>query len=296
MNGATGTDRSAILAAVLREFERWYQRWASGPQPGDAAASGLRAEYIRYCATLGQEVRVELPGGGVLTGRASDVDDVGRLLVTGPDGVQAVSAGRRRARPLTRPGACLDRRQSARRGHVSAIDATMGGMASTTGLTEGEELVLRLHPHWKTVLRPILILAATIVALLAVLIFLPAGHGSAVARLALGAVALIIALTWVVVPVLRWRTTSYELTNRRLRLRAGILTRSGRDFPLAKISDVSFAQGILDRVLGCGRLIVESPGEHGQLVLTEIPQVQGVQSTLFQLVGDEQARLAREQP
>ncbi len=93
LNGATGTDRSAILAAVLREFERWYQRWASGPQPGDAAASGLRAEYIRYCATLGQEVRVELPGGGVLTGRASDVDDVGRLLVTGPDGVQAVSAG-----------------------------------------------------------------------------------------------------------------------------------------------------------------------------------------------------------
>ena len=50
-----------------------------------------------------------------------------------------------------------------------------------------------------------------------------------------------------------------------------------------------------DRAFGCGRLIVESPGEHGELVLTEIPQVQDVQSTLFQLVGDEQARLAREQ-
>ena len=168
-------------------------------------------------------------------------------------------------------------------------------MANGSGLAAGEELVLRLHPHWKTVLRPILILAATVVALLAVLIFLPAGHDTAVARLALGAIALIIMLLWVVVPLLRWRTTSYELTNRRLRLRAGILTRSGRDFPLAKISDVSFAQGVLDRVLGCGRLIVESPGENGQLVLTEIPQVQGVQSTLFQLVGDEQARLSREQ-
>ncbi len=171
----------------------------------------------------------------------------------------------------------------------------MGGMASATGLAEGEEVVLRLHPHWKTVLRPVLILAATIVALLAALIFLPAGHQTAIARLALGAVALMIILVWVVVPLLRWRTTSYELTNRRLRLRAGILTRSGRDFPLAKISDVSFAQGVLDRVLGCGRLIVESPGENGQLVLTEIPQVQGVQSALFQLVGDEQARLSREQ-
>jgi uncharacterized membrane protein YdbT with pleckstrin-like domain len=171
----------------------------------------------------------------------------------------------------------------------------MGAMASTAGLVEGEEVVLRLHPHWRTVLRPVLVLAAAILALLALLFFLPAGHGPAIARLALGVVALIVIIAWVAVPLLRWRTTSYELTNRRLRLRAGILARSGRDFPLAKITDVSFAQGLLDRVLGCGRLIVESPGENGQLVLTEIPQVQAVQSTLFQLVGDEQARLAREQ-
>jgi uncharacterized membrane protein YdbT with pleckstrin-like domain len=108
-------------------------------------------------------------------------------------------------------------------------------------------------------------------------------------------VALVIDIVFVAIPLLRWRTTTYELTNRRLRLRAGLLTRTGRDFPLTRISDVSFAQGLLDRILGCGRLVVESPGEHGQLVLTEIPNVQGVQATLFQLVEDEQARLAREQ-
>jgi BirA family biotin operon repressor/biotin-[acetyl-CoA-carboxylase] ligase len=91
--GAATADRTAILAAVLREFEQWYQRWTSGPRPGDAAASGLRAEYLRQCATVGKDVRVELPGGSVLTGRASDVDDVGRLLVSTSRGVQAVSAG-----------------------------------------------------------------------------------------------------------------------------------------------------------------------------------------------------------
>ncbi len=99
---------------------------------------------------------------------------------------------------------------------------------------------------------------------------------------------------WSVVPYLRWRTTTYELTTRRLRLRSGILSRSGRDFPLTRISDVSFSKGPVDRLLGCGRLVVESPGEHGQLVLTEIPRVAFVQSTLFQLVEDEQERLARE--
>ena len=51
----------------------------------------------------------------------------------------------------------------------------------------------------------------------------------------------------------------------------------------------------IDRLLGSGRLVVESAGEHGQLVLTGIPDVQGVQATLFQLVGDEHQRLAREE-
>jgi uncharacterized membrane protein YdbT with pleckstrin-like domain len=167
-------------------------------------------------------------------------------------------------------------------------------MVSATGLAEGEHLVLRMHQHWKTVLRPVLVLALIVVALLLVLIFAASVRHAAVARFALGAVALVAAILWCATPLLRWWTTSYELTNRRLRLRAGIITRRGRDFPLTRISDVSFAQGLLDRMLGCGRLVVESPGEHGQLVLTEIPHVQRVQATLFQLVEDEQQRLARD--
>jgi uncharacterized membrane protein YdbT with pleckstrin-like domain len=162
------------------------------------------------------------------------------------------------------------------------------------GLSAGEHVVLRLHQHWKTVLRPVFALALIIAATLAVLILVPGLV--AVARLGIGAVALVLAIVFVAGPLLRWWTTSYELTNRRLRLRAGVITRRGRDFPLSRISDVSFAQGLLDRVLGCGRLVVESPGEHGQLVLTEIPHVQQVQATLFQLVEDEQARLAKDTP
>lgn len=168
-------------------------------------------------------------------------------------------------------------------------------MVGDRTLAAGERVVLKLHPHWRTLLRPVLILALIVVAAPTLLIFLPAQASTDPVRLAVGAIALAAAIVWFVVPLLRWWTTSYELTNRRLRLRAGILTRRGRDFPLARISDVSFAQGLLDRMLGCGRLIVESPGEHGQLVLTEIPQVQRVQATLFQLVENEQARLAREQ-
>jgi uncharacterized membrane protein YdbT with pleckstrin-like domain len=167
-------------------------------------------------------------------------------------------------------------------------------MAGEDSLTQGEQLILRLHPHWKTIVRPLFILVVIIAATVALLVLLPTGSHMGLVRLVIGAVALVAVIIWFLIPLLRWRTTSYELTNRRLRLREGILSRSGRDFPLIRISDVSFSHDLIDRLLGCGKLTVESAGEHGQLVLTEIPQVEKVQATLFQLVEDEQARLSRE--
>ena len=167
-------------------------------------------------------------------------------------------------------------------------------MAGDESLSEGEHFVLRLHPHWKTLLRPFFILLVILVVAIAALVMIPSGSGAGPARYAIGILVLVAVIIWGVVPVLRWRTTTYELTTRRLRLREGILSRTGRDFPLIRISDVSFTHGPIDRLLRCGKLIVESAGEHGQLVLNEIPHVQQVQSTLFQLVADEQARLARE--
>ena len=55
--------------------------------------AGLRTEYLRWCVTVGREVRVELPGGAALAGTATDVDETGRLAVrTGP-GTTLVGAG-----------------------------------------------------------------------------------------------------------------------------------------------------------------------------------------------------------
>jgi uncharacterized membrane protein YdbT with pleckstrin-like domain len=159
-------------------------------------------------------------------------------------------------------------------------------------LSGGERSVLVLHPHWKTILRPILLLILVLAGYGALVYF--RGHVPPAAFLGSGVLAIIV-LIGAAIPVLRWQTTTYGLTTRRLRLRRGILSRQGRDFPLIRISDVSFSHGLIDRLLGAGTLIVESAGEHGQLVLTEIPHVEMVQATLFQLVEDEQQRLARDE-
>jgi BirA family biotin operon repressor/biotin-[acetyl-CoA-carboxylase] ligase len=81
---ASSTDRTDLLAAILREIEHRYLRWTKSA--GDAVAAGLRDEYLTLCTTLGQQVRVLLPADRVLAGRAVDVDAAGRLLVEAAPG------------------------------------------------------------------------------------------------------------------------------------------------------------------------------------------------------------------
>ena len=47
---------------------------------------------------------------------------------------------------------------------------------------------------------------------------------------------------------------------------------------------MTFTHGLLDRILGCGTLLIESGGERGQLVINEIPHVETVQRQLSDLV------------
>jgi BirA family biotin operon repressor/biotin-[acetyl-CoA-carboxylase] ligase len=92
LHGAGDADRTALLAGLLLQIERWYLRWRGAG--GDADASGLRADYLRLSATVGSTVRVELPAGRSLAGRAIGIDETGQLLVTSAAGaVMTVSAG-----------------------------------------------------------------------------------------------------------------------------------------------------------------------------------------------------------
>jgi BirA family biotin operon repressor/biotin-[acetyl-CoA-carboxylase] ligase len=90
---ATTLDRTALLTALLEQLAHWYRAWRHASPPGDPDQSGLRQAYLDLCATIGRDVRVERPAGHVTAGRATGVDPDGRLIVAGPDGDEAVSAG-----------------------------------------------------------------------------------------------------------------------------------------------------------------------------------------------------------
>ncbi|MGI5269216.1 biotin--[acetyl-CoA-carboxylase] ligase [Nonomuraea sp. CA-218870] len=84
-------DRDPLLRAVLREVDVHYREWSRAG--GDADACGLRAAYLAVSATVGRDVRVELPGDGVLTGRATGVDHAGHLRVNAGGRDHTLSAG-----------------------------------------------------------------------------------------------------------------------------------------------------------------------------------------------------------
>jgi BirA family biotin operon repressor/biotin-[acetyl-CoA-carboxylase] ligase len=82
-------DRTDLLLAFLVELDAQVASWSSGREADPA----LREAYVDRCATLGEDVRVDLPSGATVEGRAVDVDDGGRLVVDTGDGRTAVGAG-----------------------------------------------------------------------------------------------------------------------------------------------------------------------------------------------------------
>jgi uncharacterized membrane protein YdbT with pleckstrin-like domain len=141
-------------------------------------------------------------------------------------------------------------------------------------LGEDEHVVTSTRTHWKALIVPFLVLLVIVAAGSFLAGMIPDGSWQDVGRIAIAVVGLGLFAIWVLKPFLDWFFATYTLTNRRLITRRGILSRSGRDIPLMRINDVSYEHGIIDRILGCGTLVIESAGERGQVVLHDVPHVE----------------------
>jgi membrane protein YdbS with pleckstrin-like domain len=158
-------------------------------------------------------------------------------------------------------------------------DAAMG--ISRSLLSDGEYIVLSVRGHGKALIWPVLVFFLVVGAIITALMLKPndtiVASGAAVV-----AVPVLVVLS--LVPFLRWMTTTYTVTNRRLITRQGILSRSGRDIPLFRINDVAYEKGLMDRLLGCGTLIISDATEKAGVVLSDIPNVEQVQLQISDLL------------
>lgn len=149
-------------------------------------------------------------------------------------------------------------------------DDMIASMAiSAKQLNEGERVVFSTRTHPKALLLPLIVLVITLLAAG----FLTVHTHGAVDKV-LWAVAAVLVLIFSIWPLLNWLTATYTVTDRRLITRLGVITRTGHDIPLSRISDVSYECGVLDRMLGCGTLVVSDASTHGSVALPDVPHVQ----------------------
>jgi uncharacterized membrane protein YdbT with pleckstrin-like domain len=148
-------------------------------------------------------------------------------------------------------------------------------------LSEDEELIYDLRPHWLTLVLPVLITLVVVVAVGAAWVVIPAGDLQQPAQLAVGVLGVVVLLLTVVGRVLRWATTHFVLTTERLIFRSGVVAKFGREIPLERINDVTFSQSLFERLIGAGDLLLESAGEHGQSRFSNIRDPEAVQLEIY---------------
>ncbi len=146
-----------------------------------------------------------------------------------------------------------------------------------------EHVVLHTRTHAKALILPATALVLVGAGVGAGAALVPSG-ARPVGQAAIGVVGLLLAVWWCLSPFLRWRTTTYTLTNRRLVTRSGIVNKVSKDLPLSRVNDVSSERSLADRVLGCGTLNVQTASEAGLISLVDVPDVAHVHQTMTELL------------
>lgn len=157
-------------------------------------------------------------------------------------------------------------------------------------LNDDEEMVFDLRPHWKVLIAPIVVAPVLVGVTAFAMARLPDNDARQVLRIVILVIALVLFSAFVVAPFLRWWTTHFVVTTRRVIMRSGVLARSGRDIPLFRVNDVTFEHSFVERLLGAGTLVVESAGERGQVTLADIPHPEHVQREVYRLIEMDDTR------
>ena len=155
-------------------------------------------------------------------------------------------------------------------------------------LSSGEHVVIHRHPHWKTLVVPVLVLLVAVGGGAYVAVRVSDFSWASIAWIALASIVAVLVAWLTVAPVIRWRTTHFIITSERVMYRIGVFKRTGLDIPLGRVAGVRFEHTFLDRLLGCGTLIIASASDE-PLEFDDIPRVEKVHSMLYREINDNPA-------
>jgi membrane protein YdbS with pleckstrin-like domain len=91
----------------------------------------------------------------------------------------------------------------------------------------------------------------------------------------------VLVLATLLYPFLRWYFQHFILTDRRLVLHEGILSKRSMDLPLDQVNDIRLKQNLFERIFRYGDIVIESAGEFGQQPFTNIGRPEEVKRLIL---------------
>jgi uncharacterized membrane protein YdbT with pleckstrin-like domain len=143
-------------------------------------------------------------------------------------------------------------------------------------LIPDEQLVLDLRPH------PIALVMPTLVTIVG---FVAAAWLTAktdVADWVWWVLFVILLVLYPVPKLIAWLTSNFAVTSDRVIHRQGFIAKRSMEIPLEAINDVRFEQGILDRMVGAGTLVISSASEFGRNTFDDIRHPEAVQKVIYE--------------
>jgi uncharacterized membrane protein YdbT with pleckstrin-like domain len=145
-------------------------------------------------------------------------------------------------------------------------------------LLPGERVLASSCRHWVVLLRPIATTILAAAVLLVILTLLPlAGELRLFLLLgvALAGILIINLYYW------GWKAHEYVLTDQRIILNEGIVSKFSRSIAIDRIQDLTTYQGLWGRTWGFGDIELESAGREGAEMLSTVPRPQQLRNAIF---------------
>lgn len=122
-------------------------------------------------------------------------------------------------------------------------------------LMGGERIVHRSKLHWIVFLGPIVFF---LIAFIIALMFFVTGKDVAVGIFS--TFIFLMAIIWAVGAFITFKTSEFGITNKRVLIKVGFISRNSLETLLTKVEGIQVEQGILGRIFNYGTIMVKGTG------------------------------------
>ncbi len=148
-------------------------------------------------------------------------------------------------------------------------------------LLPGENLILKAHQHWIVVVKSLLVPIALLLVMAVIDIFFHTDSFRRDKKLVVTLIVVAIAGLWLIVVWIRWRATTYTLTDQRIKIETGVFSRASKTIPIDRIQDCTTRQTLFGRMVGYGRVEIDAAGAQGAEVLDHLPHPEEFRDQVF---------------